>query len=84
MASTVPRHSGLQLRVLSLYRSCMRAAASQPTAASREAATAHVRARFRDASIRRADFQKIEFLVRRGERQLKKMGGGDGFSVARV
>lgn len=84
MASVRPRHSGLQKRVLALYRECIRAARGQATEESRVAATQHVRNAFRPPGLRRSDFSRIEYLVKRGERQLAKASRGSGFSVATV
>ena len=78
------RHSGLQLRVLSLYRACMRQARGQVDPDRRAQATDFVRASFRGAGVKRSSFSQIEFLVKRGERQLKMASKGDGFSVSRV
>ncbi|KAA0147557.1 hypothetical protein FNF27_02403 [Cafeteria roenbergensis] len=81
------RLSGLQRDVLALYRECLRAARAKPSADARQAGHEYVRAKFREhASIRRADFMRIEFLIRQGRKQLDMFGRPDvdGFAVSTV
>ncbi|XP_060114038.1 succinate dehydrogenase assembly factor 1, mitochondrial [Heteronotia binoei] len=62
------RHSKLQLQVLSLYRNFLRAAKDKPGFLPR------IRAEFRKhAQIPRADVMRIEYLLRRGQRQLEQL-----------
>ncbi|XP_028920446.1 succinate dehydrogenase assembly factor 1, mitochondrial [Ornithorhynchus anatinus] len=62
------RHSKLQRQVLSLYRQFLRAGREKPGAMSR------IRAEFRQhARIPRADVLRIEYLYRRGQRQLDQL-----------
>lgn len=65
------RLSGIQRAVLSLYRNCLRQVRKKPV---------HVRANFRNyarnefkknAKIEKKDFAAIEFLLRKGHRQLE-------------
>ncbi|KAE9182895.1 hypothetical protein PF004_g24110 [Phytophthora fragariae] len=61
-------HSGLQLQVLALYKKALQAAARK------DSDTLHyVRERFREnaASVDRKDFVVIEYMLRKGERDLK-------------
>jgi succinate dehydrogenase assembly factor 1 len=67
----MPRLSGLQRDVLSLYRRCLRAARKKPP---------HTRANFVSFARRefeknihhdRKDFSTIEFMLRKGTRQLE-------------
>jgi succinate dehydrogenase assembly factor 1 len=68
----LPRvHSKLQLQVLALYRKCLRAAIAKPE--EQRLQTVHyVQAEFRKSasSIAMKDFIRIEYLLRRGQRQL--------------
>ncbi|XP_044527144.1 succinate dehydrogenase assembly factor 1, mitochondrial [Gracilinanus agilis] len=65
------RHSRLQRQVLGLYRELLRAARGKPGAEAR------VRAEFRErARLPRGDVQRIEYLYRRGRRQLEQLRGG--------
>ena len=69
------RRSGLQSDVLALYREALRLARRKEREAgdASGATYAHARERFRQsaASVRRMDFQRIEFLLR-------QVGGGGG------
>ncbi|XP_006899772.1 PREDICTED: succinate dehydrogenase assembly factor 1, mitochondrial [Elephantulus edwardii] len=65
------RHSRLQRQVLSLYRELLRAGRGKPGAEAR------VRAEFRQhASLPRSDVLRIEYLYRRGRRQLQLLRSG--------
>jgi len=60
--------SGLQKEVLSLYRALLRASRSQPQLRQ------HVQGEFRDhKSIHRLDVERIEYLLRKGRKQLDIM-----------
>ncbi|XP_077174650.1 succinate dehydrogenase assembly factor 1, mitochondrial [Paroedura picta] len=62
------RHSKLQQQVLSLYRNFLRAAKDKPGFLPR------IRAEFRKhAQIPRANVMHIEYLLRRGQRQLEQL-----------
>jgi succinate dehydrogenase assembly factor 1 len=70
MART-PRLSGLQRDVLSLYRRCLRAARLKPSA-NRPNFEAFTRREFtRYISLDKKDFSTIEFLLRKGQKQLE-------------
>mmetsp|Transcript_9478 Transcript_9478/g.34767 ORF Transcript_9478/g.34767 Transcript_9478/m.34767 type:complete len:91 (+) Transcript_9478:114-386(+) len=64
-----PRLSGLQRQVRALYRRCVRAALEKsPSSGMLE----HVRHQFkRYEHVDKQDFRFIEWLLRRGERQLQ-------------
>lgn len=65
------RPSRLQKQVLSLYRDLLRAGRGKPGAEAR------VRAEFRQhASLPRSDVLRIEYLYRRGRRQLQLLRSG--------
>ena len=65
------RPSRLQKQVLSLYRELLRAGRGKPGAEAR------VRAEFRQhASLPRSDVLRIEYLYRRGRRQLQLLRSG--------
>ncbi|XP_032632101.1 succinate dehydrogenase assembly factor 1, mitochondrial [Chelonoidis abingdonii] len=65
---TMARHSKLQKQVLSLYRQFLRASKEKPGFLPR------IQAEFRkNASIPRMDVMHIEYLLRRGQRQLKQL-----------
>jgi succinate dehydrogenase assembly factor 1 len=65
------RLSGLQRDVLSLYRRCLRAARLKPTA-NRPNFEAFARREFaRYISLDKKDFGAIEFLLRKGQKQLE-------------
>jgi len=73
--------SGLQLRVLSLYRSFLRTATLKP-AASRPRFQAAIRHSFRTAmkqsdGVGQRDIATVEYLVRRGEAQLEMLRSPD-------
>ncbi|KAF7242233.1 Succinate dehydrogenase assembly factor 1, mitochondrial [Varanus komodoensis] len=64
------RHSELQRRVLSLYRNFVRASRGKPGFLPR------IRSEFRkNAQIPRTDVLLIEYLLRRGQRQLEQLRG---------
>ncbi|XP_075770351.1 succinate dehydrogenase assembly factor 1, mitochondrial-like [Pelodiscus sinensis] len=65
---TMARHSKLQKHVLSLYRQFLRTGREKPGFLPR------IQAEFRkNASIPRADVMHIEYLLRRGQRQLAQL-----------
>lgn len=65
------RLSGLQKEVLALYRHCLRESRKKPLA-SRPHFENFARAEFvRNLSIDKRDFAAIEFLLRKGRRQLE-------------
>ncbi|XP_021498110.1 succinate dehydrogenase assembly factor 1, mitochondrial [Meriones unguiculatus] len=65
------RLSRLQRQVLGLYRELLRAGRGKPGAEAR------VRAEFRQhASLPRSDVLRIEYLYRRGRRQLQQLRSG--------
>lgn len=65
------RLSGLQRDVLALYRECLRLARQKP-AESRSHFLDYTRHEFRKAmNVDRKDFAAIEYLIRRGRRQLE-------------
>ncbi|KAL1895861.1 hypothetical protein Sste5346_004958 [Sporothrix stenoceras] len=67
------RLSGLQREVLSLYRSCLRASRQKPEA-SRPHFEAYARTEFaKNKGLNKKDFGAIEFLLRKGKRQLDVM-----------
>lgn len=70
-AAVMSRPSRLQRQVLSLYRELLRAGRGKPGAEAR------VRAEFRQhASLPRSDVLRIEYLYRRGRRQLQLLRSG--------
>lgn len=70
-AAAMSRPSRLQRQVLSLYRELLRAARGKPGAEAR------VRAEFRQhACLPRSDVLRIEYLYRRGRRQLQLLRSG--------
>ena len=67
----MPHLSGLQRDVLSLYRRCLRAARSKPTANRPHFETFARREFERNIIMDKKDFGAIEFLLRKGQRQLE-------------
>ncbi|CAL5867727.1 uncharacterized protein PFLUO_LOCUS1946 [Penicillium psychrofluorescens] len=70
------RLSGLQREVLSLYRQCLREIRKKPTTEhtqeSRANFKAYARAEFqKHLSVNKKDFGAIEYLLRKGQRQLE-------------
>lgn len=82
-AMSPQRASGLQKEVLGLYRQLLRAARQKDPSKEAGGTWALARAQFREdaASVKRSDFQKIEFLLRHGRKQLKYLSM-PGFSRA--
>jgi succinate dehydrogenase assembly factor 1 len=72
VAAKSVRHSGLQLQVLSLYRSILREAMGKDGGAKLQSYTV-AREQFREHSnsVKRMDFQQIEYLIRKGHKKLK-------------
>ncbi|XP_038071717.1 succinate dehydrogenase assembly factor 1, mitochondrial-like [Patiria miniata] len=65
------RHSRLQRQILQLYKQFLRLAEQKP------GLDAHVRQEFRRwAALERTDVQRIEYLLRRGQRQLGMLQTG--------
>ncbi|XWS24694.1 hypothetical protein CRYUN_Cryun27aG0005300 [Craigia yunnanensis] len=73
-ASKVQKLSGMQKQVLSLYRGFLRAARSKPTE-DRHQIESIVSAEFRHNSkqVDRKNFLYIEYLLRRGKKQLDQL-----------
>ncbi|KAL1934992.1 hypothetical protein VTP01DRAFT_4132 [Rhizomucor pusillus] len=67
------KRSGLQQQVLNLYRACFRAARQKP-AENRPRFYAYIRREFRAHPIRKNDFATIEYMLRRGQKQLETYG----------
>lgn len=82
------QHSGLQKRVIALYRECLRQARAQPTEEARHNATQYVKHEFRRnaTTVKRTDIGRIEHLMRHAHRQLKlvRMPGVVGFNFGTV
>lgn len=79
----MPRLSGLQKDVLSLYRSCLRAARQKP-ADTRPNFEAFARREFeKNINMNKKDFGTIEFLLRKGNRQLETYATPGVTNVAR-
>lgn len=71
MPLKVPRLSGIQRDVLSLYRRCLRAARTKPTD-TRPNFEHFARREFDKArGLDKKDFSAIEYMLRKGERQLE-------------
>ncbi|KAF2206026.1 hypothetical protein GQ43DRAFT_406065 [Delitschia confertaspora ATCC 74209] len=65
------RLSGLQRDVLSLYRRCLRAVREKPSE-TRENFRSFIREEFhKNRDLDKKDFGTIEYLLRRGQRQLE-------------
>ncbi|KAK3192693.1 hypothetical protein K4F52_001047 [Lecanicillium sp. MT-2017a] len=65
------RLSGLQKEVLALYRQCLRESRAKP-AATRPHFKEFARTEFaKNVAIDKRDFAAIEFLLRKGKRQLE-------------
>ncbi|KAH8554984.1 hypothetical protein BGW37DRAFT_219178 [Umbelopsis sp. PMI_123] len=69
MAGAV-RRSGLQQDVINLYRACFRAARQKPLE-NRQHFYTFIRQQFRQHELKRNDFATIEYMLRRGKRQLE-------------
>ncbi|CAK7224146.1 hypothetical protein SCUCBS95973_005420 [Sporothrix curviconia] len=71
MPPAAPRLSGLQREVLSLYRQCLRASRTKPEDA-RARFEEYARTEFvKHRGLEKRDFGAIEFLLRKGRRQLE-------------
>ncbi len=78
----MPRLSGLQKDVLSLYRRCLRAARLKPQD-HRPNFYRFARHEFeRNLGIDRKDFSAVEFMIRKGERQLEMYSARNITNVA--
>ncbi|ODQ51775.1 hypothetical protein SAICODRAFT_59404 [Saitoella complicata NRRL Y-17804] len=65
------RYSGIQLDVLHLYRACFRAVRSKPVDAQPHFKH-FIRSEFqKNMGLSKKDFSTVEFLVRKGNRQLE-------------
>ncbi|OMO89132.1 Complex 1 LYR protein [Corchorus capsularis] len=82
-ASKGQRLSGMQKQVLSLYRGFLRAARSKPTEDRRQIESV-VSAEFRRNSkqIDRKNFLYIEYLLRRGKKQLDQLKNPDTMGIS--
>ncbi|KAG6540908.1 hypothetical protein Mapa_017702 [Marchantia paleacea] len=78
------RLSGIQKQVLSLHRSLLRAARAKAPE-TREHIEQFVKVEFRkNAAIDKKNYQQIEYLIRRGQKQLEMLRTSDGFSVVEL
>lgn len=76
------RLSGLQRDVLSLYRRCLRAAGTKPTS-TRTQFQAFARREFEQyLTLDKKDFNAIEYLLRKGTRQLEQYAESNVTRVA--
>ncbi|XP_018834218.1 succinate dehydrogenase assembly factor 1, mitochondrial-like isoform X2 [Juglans regia] len=82
-ASSGPRFSGMQKQVLSLYRGFLRAARSK-SAEDGQKIESIVSAEFRHNSkqIDRKNFLYIEYLLRRGKKQLDQLKSPDTIGLS--
>ncbi|KAL2007115.1 hypothetical protein VTN00DRAFT_8553 [Thermoascus crustaceus] len=77
------RLSGLQREVLSLYRKCLREARKKPVEA-RNNFKDFARTEFRkNLSVSKKDFAAIEYLLRKGHRQLEMYSSPGIRNIAR-
>jgi succinate dehydrogenase assembly factor 1 len=73
-AAKAVRHSGMQIDVLSLYKSLLKEAQRRTDAASRVNLAAYIRGEFRDnMKLPRKEVSKIEWLVHRGRNKLEEL-----------
>ncbi|CAG8433347.1 1556_t:CDS:2 [Diversispora eburnea] len=74
--TTKIRHSGLQIEVINFYRKCFRAIRKKPLE-TRNRFRNFVRTQFQQHNLLPKDHSAIEYLLRRGKRQLEadKTGG---------
>ncbi|KAI8070351.1 hypothetical protein BC940DRAFT_295890 [Gongronella butleri] len=63
------RRSGLQQQIINFYRECFRAAREKPEA-TRPRFQQFIRQEFRKHDIKKNDFATIEYMLRKGQRQL--------------
>ena len=78
----MPRLSGLQRDVLTLYRRCLRAARAKP-ADTRHNFESFARREFeRHLDLDKKDFGAIEFMLRKGDRQLEMYAAPNITNVA--
>ena len=76
------RLSGLQKDVLALYRQCLRATRSKPTE-TRPNFERYARHEFeRNIMLDKKDFGAIEFLLRKGHRQLETYAASNITNIA--
>jgi len=82
--SGLPRYSGLQREVFSLYKDFLKFFKSQPKSESTSQLLIYMRDTFKEkAKISKRDIRGIEYLVGLGRRQLKTLQkqGISGFSM---
>ncbi|KAI8970965.1 hypothetical protein BDB01DRAFT_813144 [Pilobolus umbonatus] len=68
--SAILKKSGLQLEVIHFYRECFRAAKEKPLE-NRHRFHAFIRKGFYGHNISKGDFNTIEYMLRRGRKQLE-------------
>ena len=73
--TTAIRHSGLQKKVLNLFRECLRAARRLPDISSQTSVKQRCVESFREKgkSVDRLDIQRIEHLLRQARKELERM-----------
>ncbi|KAL1542759.1 hypothetical protein AAHA92_19807 [Salvia divinorum] len=82
-ASTKPRLSGMQLQVLALYRGFLRAARTKsPEERSKIEALVSQEFRRNSSQVDRKNYLYIEYLVRRGKKQLDQLKSPETVGLA--
>ncbi|KAG6435229.1 hypothetical protein SASPL_100099 [Salvia splendens] len=82
-ASTKPRLSGMQLQVLALHRGFLRAARTKsPEERSRIEALVSQEFRRNSSQVDRKNYLYIEYLVRRGKKQLDQLKSPETVGLA--
>jgi succinate dehydrogenase assembly factor 1 len=76
MSSKLPKHSGLQKQVIQLYRDCFRQVKQKPIE-NRENFRIFIRREFNKHDLMKKDFVTIEYLVRKGKKQLELLGASN-------
>ncbi|KAI8890680.1 hypothetical protein K501DRAFT_168006 [Backusella circina FSU 941] len=64
------KRSGLQSEVIHFYRKCFKAAREKPLE-SQPRFHAFIRKEFKEHNIKRSDFATIEYMLRKGQKQLE-------------
>uniref|UniRef100_A0AAV1TBC9 Complex 1 LYR protein domain-containing protein n=1 Tax=Peronospora matthiolae TaxID=2874970 RepID=A0AAV1TBC9_9STRA len=77
----IKAHSGLQLQVLALYKKALQAAMRKDVDTLQ-----YVRERFREdvVAVDRKNFVLIEYMLRKGERDVKQLAGTKSAHFAKV
>jgi len=83
MSNLIGKYSGIQKQILKLYKDFLKEIRKFPETKGKQELFYYIRNQFKEKSkkIPKREFQKIEYLLNFGKRQLKLLKEIDNFSI---